>query len=497
MSDLSVEMIDKGDALVVVDVRQPEEYAAEAGHLPGAFNIPLRDLAKNLDALPNVDAEIVVYCGSGWRSVYAMTALQVAGYTNVRSMSGGFRAWTAEEFAVETESVEAMHGEAPALDVDVLAAVDAALSGIPEGWAGITADNLNIKLIEDAPDLLIDVRTPGEWADGYIPGATHMTLQELVSFADVLPADLDADIVVYCKAGHRGNMAATILRVMGYTNVLNLGGGFTAWAGAEYEVVMPEGGAAMNALLAYNESLPAGYGNVTVSDLSVEMIDKGDALVVVDVRQPEEYTAEAGHLPGAFNIPLRELAQNLDALPDPHAEIVVYCGSGWRSVYAMTALQVAGYTNVRSMKGGFRAWTAEEFAVETEPVEAPALDADVLAAVDAALAGIPEGWAGITAEDLNIKLIEDAPDLLIDVRKPEEWGAGYIPSATHMQLEELMSFAGELPADLDADIVVYCKAGHRGNMAATMLRIMGYTNVLNLGGGFTAWAGADLEVEMP
>ena len=60
------------------------------------------------------------------------------------------------------------------------------------------------------------------------------------------------------------------------------------------------------ALETYNANLPAGYGNVSVADLSVEMIEKPN-LVLLDVRQPQEY-AEA-HIPGAFNIPLRELAR--------------------------------------------------------------------------------------------------------------------------------------------------------------------------------------------
>lgn len=256
----------------------------------------------------------------------------------------------------------------------------------------------------------------------------------------------------------------------------------------------------MERLVEYTENLPKGYGNIAVTDLSVEMLENSD-LLIVDVREPEEYSAEEGHLPGAINIPLRELAQHLDLLPDLDQPIVVYCGSGFRSSIAMTSLQLLGYTDVRNMQGGFKAWQGEEYTVETEPVEAvadeaPTVDEDVLAAVDAQLSNLPEGWGALKAEDLNVELLENPPDVLIDVRTQKEWDEqGYIADAVHMPLESFMSFVDEWPTDEDANIVIYCAGGHRGNMAATLLRILGYTNIRNLSGGFAAWATADLAIE--
>ena len=498
VDDLAVEMIENPE-LLIVDVRTPEEYVE--GHLEGAINISLRELGQNLDLLPNLDEEMVVYCGSGWRSALGMTSLQVLGYTNVRNMKGGIKTWNAEEYATTTDEFMVEASTAPDIAPELVAAVDAQLSALPSNWSGVGAEDLNVELIDNPPDLIIDVRTPGEWDEaGYVPGAVLMPLQELVSFVDELPAEMDANIVVYCKAGHRGNMAATMLRTLGYTSVRNLSGGFTAWAGAELPVEMAEKVDVVNAaLVGYNESLPAGYGNVAVGDLAVEMIDDPE-LLIVDVRQPEEY-AES-HLEGAINIPLRELAQHLDMLPDLDEAMVVHCKSGWRSAIAMTSLQVLGYTDVRNMKGGFVAWTAEEFATTTdefmvEAGAAPDIAPELVAAIDAHLSALSSSWGGVGSEDLNVELIDSPPDYIFDVRTPEEWAEGYIPGAVLMPLQDLMSYAGQWPEDLDANIVVYCKAGHRGNMAAIMLRTVGYTNVRNVFGGFTAWAGADFPVEMP
>src|SRR5690606_18422201 len=118
---------------------------------------------------------------------------------------GGMRASDEDGFATVTEPTEAEAGTAPEVDPDVLAAVDAQLSSLPQGFGGIKAEDLNVKLVEAPPAMLIDVRTPEEWAKGYIAGATHMPLQELMSFVDDLPADKDAEIVIYCGVGHRGN----------------------------------------------------------------------------------------------------------------------------------------------------------------------------------------------------------------------------------------------------------------------------------------------------
>ncbi len=495
VGDLSVEMIENPD-LFIVDVRQPEEYAA--GHLPGAINIPLRDLAKNLDALGALDTKMVVYCGSGWRSAIAMTALQILGYTDVRNMKGGFKAWTAEEYAVTEEVFEAETTEAPDIDAAILNVVDAALSGIPEGWAIVTAENLNIELIETPPDLLIDVRKPAEWDEGYIPGAVHMQLEELMSHVSELPEDKAANIVVYCAAGHRGNMAATMLRTMGYTNVRNLAGGFGAWSAAGLPV---EGAATaeefnLAALLdAYISNLPASFNAIRANDLAAVLAEEPDILLV-DVRTVDEF--EDGHLEGAINVPLVELTNHLDMLPDPGQKMVVYCGSGHRSAMAMVLLNLLGYENAVSLLGGVKAWTAAELPVTTdvvdyEPGVAPEFDATLLELIDAYVKAIPAGYYTIGADDLNIALIENPP-YLIDVRTDGEVADGFIEGAVHVELRSFVSQMDQWPADLSEPTVVYCGSGHRSVISMVTMQLMGYENVRSLAGGMKAWLAKEYPV---
>ena len=84
---------------------------------------------------------------------------------------------------------------------------------------------------------------------------------------------------------------------------------------------------------------------------------KDKPFTLVDVREKDEF--RAGFIPGAVHIPRAHLEMQAEQkLPDKNAEIILYCGGGFRSALAGDALQKMGYTNVASMDGGWRAWTA-------------------------------------------------------------------------------------------------------------------------------------------
>ena len=84
---------------VVIDVREPAEFAAE--HIPRAKNIAIRSLLKNTEILPaDKAAPILVYCKTGHRGAIALAALRMVGYSNVRSIYGGLDGWKAAGFPV-------------------------------------------------------------------------------------------------------------------------------------------------------------------------------------------------------------------------------------------------------------------------------------------------------------------------------------------------------------------------------------------------------------
>jgi phage shock protein E len=85
------QIIDSDPATVIVDVREPSEYAT--GHIPKAALLPLGKIARHVaDVLPDTNARILVYCQSGMRSRSGTERLLALGYTNVFDI-GGIGAW--------------------------------------------------------------------------------------------------------------------------------------------------------------------------------------------------------------------------------------------------------------------------------------------------------------------------------------------------------------------------------------------------------------------
>ncbi len=78
----------------LVDIREQSEWAA--GHAAGATYLGKGVIERDIEGrIPDKDAEIILYCGGGYRSVLAADSLQRMGYTNVSSMMGGWREWSA------------------------------------------------------------------------------------------------------------------------------------------------------------------------------------------------------------------------------------------------------------------------------------------------------------------------------------------------------------------------------------------------------------------
>ncbi|MHB0964150.1 MAG: rhodanese-like domain-containing protein [Gemmatimonadaceae bacterium] len=78
----------------LVDIREQSEWAA--GHAVGATYLGKGVIERDIEArIPDKDAEIILYCGGGYRSVITADSLQRMGYTNVSSMMGGWREWNA------------------------------------------------------------------------------------------------------------------------------------------------------------------------------------------------------------------------------------------------------------------------------------------------------------------------------------------------------------------------------------------------------------------
>lgn len=496
---LSEEMADKAPFLL--DVREAAEVEKD-GYIAGAVNIPIRELLKNLDKLPGLDEPIVVYCASGHRGGLALAALRLLGYTNVRNLGGGLGAWKKAELPVETGAPAAAQAISTPIveNAALFTALDEYLSSLPEGFFTIKPDALNEALAGNPAPVLVDVRAQSELdKDGYIEGSLHLPMDQFMASLDQLPTEKDAPIVIYCASGHRGAIAMMALHLMGYTNVKNLGGGLGAWKTAKFPVV--GGGVDWTAVWSeYLKNLPEGFGTIKPADLNTLLADQPPFLL--DVREAAEIEKD-GYIAGAVNIPVRELLKNLDKLPAQDQPIVVYCASGHRGGMAMAALQLLGYTNVKNLGGGLGAWKKAELPVETDLAKlaapeagtAPAVDAARLADLDAFLSSLPEGFYTVKPADLNTELAGDPKPFVLDVRTEKEFAEGYIAGSVNIPINQLLADMSLLPADKDAPIVILCASGHRGAIGLMALRMLGWTNIRNLGGGIGAWTAAELPLE--
>ena len=85
----------------LIDVREDSEWAA--GHARGAQHLGKGVIERDIEqSVPDKNAELILYCGGGFRSALATDSLQEMGYTNVVSMAGGWRGWQAAGGPVET-----------------------------------------------------------------------------------------------------------------------------------------------------------------------------------------------------------------------------------------------------------------------------------------------------------------------------------------------------------------------------------------------------------
>jgi rhodanese-related sulfurtransferase len=86
------ERITKGSSFILVDVREESEFAK--GRIKTARHMGRGIIERDIEkAIPDLDADIVLYCGGGYRSALSAESLQKMGYRKVSSMAGGWRGW--------------------------------------------------------------------------------------------------------------------------------------------------------------------------------------------------------------------------------------------------------------------------------------------------------------------------------------------------------------------------------------------------------------------
>ncbi len=201
-------------------------------------------------------------------------------------------------------------------------------------------------LIEQAGAVVLDTRSPGEFAAGHVSGAVSVPLfggqfQNRVGL--VIPAD--SPLVLVSASDEEAKRATRALAVIGYDQVAGyLAGGMDAWERQGYDDV----------------SLPV----LTVRELW-ERVNREPSFQVLDVREAIEWSA--GHIAGAIHLPYYRVPQQEVPL-DPNRPLAVICAGGTRSSIAASLLQARGWTQIFTVPGGVTAWKAAGLPLVSEPV---------------------------------------------------------------------------------------------------------------------------------
>lgn len=94
--------MDRGDKFMLVDVREGSEFAKD--HLPGAVHLGKGVIERDIEGrVPDLNQEMILYCGGGFRSALAADNLQKMGYTNAISMDGGIRGWREKGYPLTSD----------------------------------------------------------------------------------------------------------------------------------------------------------------------------------------------------------------------------------------------------------------------------------------------------------------------------------------------------------------------------------------------------------
>ncbi|PKQ25955.1 MAG: rhodanese-like domain-containing protein [Actinobacteria bacterium HGW-Actinobacteria-4] len=120
----------------------------------------------------------------------------------------------------------------------LLLAMTLAACSAPAEDAGVVFDGTHVAAAAfaealDVPGVVVvDVRTPQEFAQGHLPGAVNIDVESPDFGAQVAALDLDAPHAIYCRSANRSQVALAIMAQAGHTQTLGLAGGIVAWPGA-------------------------------------------------------------------------------------------------------------------------------------------------------------------------------------------------------------------------------------------------------------------------
>ncbi len=197
---------------IVIDLRDPISF--RTANLTGSNNLSQNILRDNLDQIPR-DQTILLISEDGQKGHVVLRMLKGAGFERVYNVSGGYISLERYARAIGFSRIQVGLLPVERKSVEDLEHGGEAQHHEAAGRSGEEA------AAADGP-LVIDVRTPMEFAMGAYPGAVNISLDEIGPRVQEL-ADTNREIILYCASGARSAYGQRMLEQLGYTNVQNAG----------------------------------------------------------------------------------------------------------------------------------------------------------------------------------------------------------------------------------------------------------------------------------
>jgi len=338
---------DAGEPLVVLDSRPYEEFHRMS--IPGGVDAPGAELVYRAhDMAPDPETPIIVNCAGRTRSIIGAQSLINAGFPNpIAALENGTMGWHLAGFKVARGETAAAALPSTAGLEHARAAADRVAARF--GVRRVSADTL-AEWRQEAENrclLVLDVRTPGEYAMGHLPGSRHAPGGQLVQGTDEYIGVRNARVVLVDDTEVRAVMTASWLIQMGWRDVHVLAGGLGS-AELTAEPHMPH---------IYGDPWPHTIGP---ADLQ-ETLANGKA-VVIDLDTSLAYRND--HIYGAYWSVRSRLDVQIDGLPQSPV-IVVTSGDGQSA--SLAASEVAALrpgTEVYALTGGTQNWKSQGLPLE-------------------------------------------------------------------------------------------------------------------------------------
>jgi len=315
---------------ILLDVRTKEEFAART--IDGSINIPIEELRKRLDEIPN-NQSIYVYCEVGYRSYLALRILLQSGYKEVYELTGGFKIF--EMANATTEEIMAACG----------------------GSENVIEEFVHEKATESEDYVIVDacgLSCPGP-------------LNSLIKGLETLPEN--KKLKVYATDPGFKSSVEAYSKLNEAVNLLYLGkekGKLVATLEKiqPIEIITPVKRKTRKELRP-PDAPPV--SDISADELYERLSTEDEPTLMIDVRTPQEYHGPHGYIRNTKLIPLGELLNNPDVIKDyKDEEIITICHSGSRSMMAAQILAQAGFKDIRNLTGGMMIWHRKGYPVELE-----------------------------------------------------------------------------------------------------------------------------------